>query len=70
MGLIHSRASKKNAKAQAKLANQQAKLVKAQTAEVENKATDHDSDVPDGTPWYLQPTIGAAVRAYRSRQVS
>ena len=68
MGLIHSRASKKRDRAEAELARAQAKLVRqqAKAIDAEAKATDHDGDPKPDLPWYRQPTLGAAIKAYRS----
>jgi hypothetical protein len=58
MGLIHSRASKKRAEAEAELLKEQAKQVRA-----ERKAQERAGH-PDLPAW-RQPTLGAAIAAAR-----
>lgn len=64
MGLIHSRASKKRAKAEAKLLNEQRKQLRAQgkrddTARREEAAGDNP---------LRQPTVGGAISAWQRRR--
>jgi hypothetical protein len=73
MGLIHSRASKKRDKAEAALLDEQRKALRR-----ERKAPNRDRNEPeaadgreaaqDDTPWWRQPTIGAAIKARHDRE--
>jgi hypothetical protein len=66
MGLIHSRASKKQAEAQAKLADAERKVVNQQLKDAKKQsrqATSTQHEQAAGQPWYRQPTLGAAIKA-------
>jgi hypothetical protein len=69
MGLIHSRASKKRAKAEARLAREQRKVLrqsrKNADAAVEQQQREHREDEAQNLAWYRQPTVGAAIRRAR-----
>lgn len=64
MGLIHSRASKKRARAEAELAREQARAVRAErkTAERDRRSAKASDSV------LRQPTLGDAIRAAKRRR--
>jgi hypothetical protein len=64
MGLIHSRASKKRAKAEAKLLKEQRKQLKAQ-GKRENVAARQEA--AGGNP-LRQPTLGGAIGAFQRQR--
>ena len=57
MGLIHSRASKARARAEAKVLNEEARAARDKRL----------AEPVDGRPWWLQPTLTQAIQALRNR---
>jgi len=71
MGLIHSRASKKRAKAEAKLADEQARLIREQRRQLmdDRKADEHDERVEAaGESILRQPAVRDAINAARRKR--
>jgi hypothetical protein len=60
-------AQTKAASAEARLANEQAKSAKASRKAEEQAAAQEQAE---GKPWYLQPTLGAAIRSAGRKDTS
>jgi hypothetical protein len=65
MGLIHSRASKKRAKAEAELLREQAKQVRAERQAQDRAVRAERAEAAADLPAWRQPTLGAAIAAAR-----